>query len=248
MRIGAQFYTLRDFCKTPEGLAESLARVAEIGYTTVQISGTCAYAPEWLNAELKKNGLKCVLTHIPAQRIANETETVAREHDVFGCKYVGLGHYAFELNAASVQKFADTFLSAAKVLKEKNKYFMYHNHNGEFRRVDGKLILQSLIEMIPAEYMGITFDTYWAQVAGADPAEWLEKLAGRIPCIHLKDCAFGQQMAVVGEGNINFDRVFQMAEAGGTEYMLVEQDDCNGENPFDCLKRSYDYLTACGFC
>ncbi len=248
MRIGAQFYTLRDFCKTPEGLAEALARVAEIGYTTVQISGTCAYAPEWLNAELKKNGLKCVLTHIPAQRIANETETVAREHDVFGCKYVGLGHYTFELNAASVQKFADTFLSAAKVLKEKNKYFMYHNHNGEFRRVDGKLILQSLIEMIPAEYMGITFDTYWAQVAGADPAEWLEKLAGRIPCIHLKDCAFGQQMAVVGEGNINFDRVFQMAEAGGTEYMLVEQDDCNGENPFDCLKRSYDYLTACGFC
>ena len=50
-----------------------------------------------------------------------------------------------------------------------------------------------------------------------------------------------------GEGNINFDRVFEKAEAGGTEFMLVEQDDCNGENPFDCLKRSYDYLTACGF-
>ena len=29
------------------------------------------------------------------------------------------------------------------------------------------------------------------------------------------------------------------------EYMLVEQDDCGGENPFDCLKRSYEYLTRC---
>jgi len=54
-------------------------------------------------------------------------------------------------------------------------------------------------------------------------------------------------MQAVGEGNINFDRVFAKAEAGGTEYMLVEQDDCNGEDPFDCLRRSYEYLKACGF-
>ena len=54
-------------------------------------------------------------------------------------------------------------------------------------------------------------------------------------------------MAVVGEGNINFDRVFEKAEAGGTQYMLVEQDDCNGEDPFDCLQRSYRYLKAQGF-
>ena len=54
-------------------------------------------------------------------------------------------------------------------------------------------------------------------------------------------------MAVVGEGNINFDRVFQKAEEAGTKYMLVEQDNCNGENEFDCLKRSYDFLKSRGF-
>ena len=247
MRIGAQLYTVRDFCKTPEELAEALARVAEIGYTTVQVSGTCAYDPEWLNAELKKNGLECVITHIPGERILKETELVAREHDAFGCKYVGLGHYAFGDDEESVQAFVNAYLPAAQALKAKGKYFMYHNHNGEFRRVGGRLILDRLIEATPAEIMGITFDTYWAQVGGADPAQWLERLAGRIPCIHLKDCAYGQKMAVIGEGNINFDRVFEKAEVGGTEFMLVEQDDCNGENPFDCLRRSYDYLTACGF-
>ena len=54
-------------------------------------------------------------------------------------------------------------------------------------------------------------------------------------------------MAVISEGNINFDRVFEKAEKSKTEYMLVEQDDCNGEDPFDCLKRSYKYLRANGF-
>ncbi|HIV10364.1 MAG TPA: sugar phosphate isomerase/epimerase, partial [Candidatus Faeciplasma avium] len=50
-----------------------------------------------------------------------------------------------------------------------------------------------------------------------------------------------------GEGNINFPRIFEQSEAAGVEYMFVEQDDCYGEDPFDCLRRSYDYLKANGF-
>ena len=58
MQIGAQFYTLREHCKTLEDFAESLKRVADIGYRTVQISGVCAYEPEWLQEQLQKNGLR----------------------------------------------------------------------------------------------------------------------------------------------------------------------------------------------
>ena len=54
-------------------------------------------------------------------------------------------------------------------------------------------------------------------------------------------------MAVVGEGNLNFDRIFEKAQVADVRYMLVEQDDCGGEDPFDCLKRSYDHLRAYGF-
>ena len=248
MEIGAQFFTVRDTCKTLEGFAETLKKVADIGYRTVQISGTCAYEPEWLDAELKKNGLKCVVTHIPADRILKETAAVAKRHDIFGCDYVGLGHYSFDPEkGASVEDFVASYSAAAKVLKENGKYFMYHNHAHEFRKIDGVRILDRICEEIPAELMGITFDTYWAQVGGADPAQCLERLAGRIPCIHLKDCGYGQRMDVIGEGNINFDRVFEKAEAGGTKYMLVEQDNCNGEDPIECLRRSYQYLSACGF-
>ena len=39
----------------------------------------------------------------------------------------------------------------------------------------------------------------------------------------------------------------EKAEAAGTRFMLVEQDDCRGEDPFECLRRSYDYLRSWGF-
>ena len=248
MQIGAQFYTIRDFCKTPEDLALSLRKVADIGYKTVQISGTCPYDPQWRKEQLDATGLKCVLTHIPAQRLQEEAAQVAKDHDVFGCDYVGLGAYGFkEEKGESLDGFVNIYTPVAKALKEGGKYFMYHNHAHEFKRADGKLILSQIAERMPAELMGFTVDTYWVQVGGGDPAQWVEKLAGRVPAIHLKDFAFGRKMAVVGEGNINFDRVFREAEKAGTKFMLVEQDDCNGEDPIECLRRSYEYLKACGF-
>lgn len=248
MRVGAQFFTLREFCQTLDGFSDALKRVADMGYRFVQVSGTCAYEPEWLREQLDRYGLQCVLTHIPGPRILNETAQVAADHDVFECKHVGLGWFAFdeEKQDASYAYFMDSYVPAARALKERGKYFMYHNHDQEFKRLNGQVVLEKLAQEIPADVMGFTLDTFWAQAGGADPAQWLERLAGRIPCIHLKDYAYGRKMAVVGEGNINFDRVLEKAEKGGTEYLLVEQDDCNGENPFDCLRRSLKALKAMG--
>ena len=250
MQIGAQFYTLRDFCKTPEGLAESLKKVADIGYKTIQLSGTCSYDAAWMKEQLDRNGLKCVLTHTPPPRLLNDMDAVIADHDTIGCHYVGLGFWAFreERDGQTWERFMQTWPAVARQLHDGGKYFMYHDHDGEFQRLpDGRVILEALAEEIPAELMGFTVDTFWVQAGGGDPAQWLEKLSGRIPCIHLKDYAYGRSMAVVGEGNINFDRVFEKAEAGGTRYMLVEQDDCHGEDPFDCLARSYAYLRSRGF-
>ncbi len=249
MKIGAQFYTIRDFCRTKEDLYESLKKVADIGYTTVQLSGVCQYDPAEMKTELDRLGLKCVLTHISPDRIQNDTLQVAKDHTVLGCDHVGLGSYDFISDGGEkkVPLFIDTYLEPCKVLKSEGKYFMYHNHHGEFKKLGNKTVMELMAEGMPKELMGFTLDTYWAQVGGADPADYIERLSGRVPVIHLKDCAFGQKMAVVGEGNINFDRVFKTAEASGTKYMMVEQDDCNGEDPFECLKRSYEYLKACGF-
>ena len=248
MEIGAQFFTIRDFCKNLDDFSESLKKVADIGYKNVQISGTCDYEPQWLAEELKKNGLKCVLTHTAGPKLQADAANIAKNHSIFGCDYVGLGSYGFkEENGESLEKFVEIYGPVADAIAANGKYFMYHNHDHEFKKVGEKTILQLLSEVMPADKMGFTLDTFWVQAGGADPGFWLEQLKGRVPCIHLKDYSFGRKMAVVGEGNINFDRVFQKAEEAGTKYMLVEQDDCNGEDPFDCLERSYKYLKSRGF-
>ena len=91
MQIGAQFFTLRDHCKTLEDFSESLKKVADIGYRTVQISGVCPYEPEWLRDRLAETGLSCVITHTNQDRIADETQQVIADHAVFGCDYIGVG-------------------------------------------------------------------------------------------------------------------------------------------------------------
>lgn len=246
MQIGAQFYTVRNQCQNLDDFALTLRRVADIGYKTVQISGTCPYDAQWLKEQLDANGLRCVLTHIPVPRLTGELPQVIADHHVFGCEHIGLGWYAFN-ETDTYENFMATYPAIARKIREGGRYFMYHNHDQEFKRHEGRLILERLAEAIPAEDMGFTLDTFWIQAGGGDPAQWIARLAGRVPVIHLKDYAYGRKMAVVGEGNINFDRVFAKAEESGTKYMLVEQDDCNGEDPIECLRRSYLYLKACGF-
>ena len=82
MRVGAQLYTLREYCKTLDDFALTLRRVADMGYSIVQVSGSCAFEADWLKKELDRNGLQCVLTHTPAPRILGEIQKVCEEHDI----------------------------------------------------------------------------------------------------------------------------------------------------------------------
>lgn len=249
MNIGAQFFTIREACKDLDGLALSLRKVADIGYRYVQISGTCEFEAQWLAAELKKNGLGCVVTHTAPAKLMEDPAKVAAEHTVFGCDNVGLGYWRFDETdeAKSYATYMKSFKPVAEVLRANGKYFMHHNHANEFQKIDGKLVIEKLAEDFEPQELGFILDTYWVQKAGGDPAAWIERFSGRLPVIHLKDYKFDASMAVVGEGNINFDRVFEKAESAGVQYMMVEQDNCQGEDPFDCLRRSYEYLKSCGF-
>lgn len=255
MRIGAQFFTLREQCRTLEGLREMLGRVREIGYETVQISGTCAYDPAWLRDTLAEFGLRCVLTHTDPGRMAEDPARVAGEHDVFHCKYVGIGMMpgALQGGRADYDRFVETYLPVARVMKERGHLLMYHNHDMEFARTGNgnEIYLERMMKDFPEDLLGFTFDTYWAQHGGADSAAWLRRLAGRIPCVHFKDMVYSLEdraprMAAVGSGNIGFEACVAACQEGGTEYILVEQDNCYDRHPLDCLKDSYDYLHSLG--
>lgn len=249
MKAGAQLFTVRELCQTLDGFADTLQRVADIGYTTVQVSGTCAYEPAWLKEQLQKTGLQCILTHVrPPEDFVNDTARVIADHKVFDCQYLGLGSFGLtdEANNPRYPLFVESYRPVTQALKEAGQYFMYHNHDHEFYRENGVNLLQRMAADFPADELGFTFDVYWAQTAGADPAFWLEELKGRVPCIHIKDRDYRGNFAALGEGNLNLARIFKKAELAGTDYMFVEQDECYGKDPIECLKVSYDYLKATG--
>lgn len=254
MIVGAQGYTLRNYMQTERDIRRSLAQVAEMGYTAVQISGIGPIAPEKLRAICDACGLDIVLTHTNPARILDDTEAVISEHQALGCRYVGLGSMPerYRGDRQWIDFFADDYLTPAKKLRDAGLLFMYHNHNFEFERLlDGRTIMDILLERFPADTMGVTLDTYWLQAAGCDICLWIDKLKDRIPCVHLKDMTVSGmeiRMAAVGQGNLNWEAILNTIDrSGGTEYLLVEQDYCYGQSPFVCLKQSYDYLAARGY-
>ena len=246
MKIGAQLYTVRDYTKDLEGFSKTLEKIADIGYKYVQVSGTCPFEAEWLKAELDRNGLECPLTHTAPDKIVGETDLVIDGHKIFGAKYVGIGWYDLIKNGSG--KFADTFKTAAKEIKDAGLYLSYHNHDFEFAKGEsGKLFFDEIAQAFSPDELKFTLDTYWVQAGGADPIEWIKKLKGRTPCVHLKDMSYGRKMEALGEGNMNFDGILDACVSVGVDYAFVEQDDCNGEDPFECLKMSLAFLKSRGF-
>lgn len=251
MKLGAQFYTLREQCQTLDGLSESLKKVADIGYTTVQLSGVCSYEPEWMRDELKKNGLECALTHWGADDILADPVSVINKHRVFGCNNIGLGSMPGGWATEEMcYKFLEKFKEPAKIISQNGAKLFFHNHHCEFIKcADGEMIFDKIINAFEPNELNFTLDTYWVQMGGGNPCEWLEKLSGRVECIHLKDLemvGMEQRMAPIGQGSLNFPKIIEAAEKAGTKYALVEQDNCYGRDPFECLKQSYEYLKTLG--
>ncbi len=250
--VGAQLFTLREFTKTAEDLARTFDKVRAIGYHTVQVSGIGPIAPETVGKLLSDSGLSCVATHVGWPRFLGELDQVIAEHRLWGCVHAAIGGLPGEYRSLDgLRRFVDELGPVAAKLAEAGMDFSYHNHNHEFIPVDGEPWLARLYETAPADVLKAELDTYWVQAGGGDPAAWIRKCAGRAPLLHLKDMTVAegreQRFAPIGEGNMNWPAILEAAEAAGVEYLLVEQDNCYGRDPFDCLASSYAQLRAWGY-
>ena len=249
--LGAQLYTVREYTQTPADAAQTFRRVAEIGYKSAQVSGFGPIDCHELYKISLDAGVTIALTHTPIDRIINETDAVMREHDVFGCKIIGLGGLANEMRDTP-----EHFFDAVKVIAEtaekisRNGFtFAYHNHAWEFCKIEGKTMMQYLLENTDPEAMKLTLDAYWIQHAGINPVEFIEENGNRICALHLKDMIprfdNSTEFAEIGYGNMNYPSIIAAAKKKNIKWHMVEQDRCN-RNPFDSLKMSYDYLDKLG--
>ncbi|MCL2702107.1 MAG: sugar phosphate isomerase/epimerase [Defluviitaleaceae bacterium] len=251
MKLGAQMYTVRDFCKTFEGFEESMGKVAAIGYSGVQLSPIWDYGADNIRKTADKYGLEIAVTHCGSDALLENTEKVISDHKVFGTKRIGIGSMPdkYRENAETVRQFISDYKPAAETLRKNGFRFMYHNHDFEFEKFDGKLMLDYLLDAFEAELLGIILDVFWVQAGGADPVFWIKKLKGRIETIHFKDysiIAKQRKFAEVMEGNLNWDAIISACKETGVEWAVVEQDDCNGRDPFESLKLSFDNMKKAG--
>ncbi|NLE43572.1 MAG: sugar phosphate isomerase/epimerase [Chloroflexi bacterium] len=249
--VGAQLYTVRDFTKTPEGVAEALKKVAEIGYTAVQVSGFGQVSPADVALMAADNGLKIVSTHTGWDRFLNDLDAVVEEHKLWKCPHPAIGGLPGDyFSLEGLQRFLDELEPISRVLAGEGMDFSYHNHNHELARYGEQTWLELLYERADPAILKAEIDVYWIQAGGGDPAAWVTKCAGREPLLHLKDMAITpqreQRFAEIGEGNLNWPAILDAAKLGGVEWYLVEQDLSYDRDPFDSLEISYRNLRTMG--
>jgi len=249
--LGAQLFTLREFCKTPEDIANTFKKVKEIGYDAVQVSGMGPIEPKKLKEIVDREELIICATHIPFPRLLNDIDKVIEEHKLWNCKYVGVGSMPQEYqgNADGYKRFAEDGSKVARTLADNGLKFIYHNHNFEFEKFNGKIGIQILLDECDREVFDFEIDTYWVQAGAANPIDWIKKVKGNMKVVHFKDMAINNEgkqiMAEVGEGNLNWPAIIDACKEIGVEWNVVEQDVCQ-RDPFESLAISLKNLKALG--
>lgn len=247
-KLAVQLYTLRQFIKTPEDIAQTLARVKKMGYDAVQLSALGPIEPEALKKLLDENELTAAATHTPWDRLQNDFSAVVAEHRLWECRHVAIGSLPTNYRTPEgYPEFAKLASQVARQLADEGLTFSYHNHAFEFERMGERTGMQILFEdSDPA--LGFEIDTYWVQEGGEDPAEWIRKVEGRIPIVHLKDRLVrdGKSvMAEVGEGSLDWPAIIAACQQSGVEWYCIEQDICE-RDPFESLEISLKNCQAMG--
>ena len=258
-RLAAQTYTVRTFTETAADFAQSLEKIARIGYRGVQLSAvraldSGAVVPAEARRLLDANGLACAATHRPWSRLQNHlTEEIAL-HQTLGCPFTAIGGLPDTYRAEGAEGFRRFLQDAAPIVERLNAEgirFGYHNHEWEFARIERGVYHrpETLYDIFVRETvidLCLEIDVYWAWQAGVDPGTLLRRCTGRLPLIHLKDSEVAPEgviMAAVGEGNLPWNSILSAAEVAGVQWYAVEQDECP-RDPFDCLRSSFDFLTT----
>lgn len=235
MIAGLNLFSVRNLIKTEEDFLDTAKKLRDMGYAYIQYSGG-PFEPERIARVSREVGLPVYLTHVPMDRIIGDTEKLMDEHELFGCKNIGLGMLPLEITVNDEEckkKIAELEDAAIRMEKRGFKFFYHHHHYEFYKNSDGECVIDYIIKNAP--HINLTLDTYWLQYGGVDILSFIDKVKGRIGCVHLKDYrifatendgkySLDPKFAPVGDGTIDFARVIEKMREEGAEYYFVEQD------------------------
>lgn len=228
--VGLELYSVRDeLKKDPEGTVRA---VAQMGYQCVEF-----YAPyfEWSEGQAKQMrkllddlGVRCYSTHNDEKYFSAENINRARDLNLLlGTKYMVQAYSDPKPSLDDWKAVADRLNSAADALQSSGLKPGYHNHDAEWKPINGVRPMEVLAKNTTSSIM-LQLDVGTCIEGGSDPAAWIRANPGRVHSLHLKDWssdpAKGYKV-LFGEGNAKWNDIFAAAEGGGgVEYYLIEQE------------------------
>ena len=264
--IALQVYSVRGDAKAD--LKGTLKKIKAMGYDGIELAGLYDHAPEEVKAMCEEIGLVPISAHVPYLAMIEDTRAVLSQYAQIGCKFVAVPYLTPEYRPGTdlFPEVIENVKKIGKTAKELGMQLLYHNHDFEFIKLDGKYALDILYDEVPAEYLQTELDVCWVNIGGEDPAKYLKKYAGRAPVVHLKDF-YGErsedmyeligiekktpkkpgnfEFRPVGSGLQDFPAILEAAERAGSEWLVVEQDEPSMSlTPLECAKKSIDYLKS----
>ena len=223
--IGLQLYTIRNMMEAD--MEGSLAQVANLGYKEVEFFSYYGRSASNIKNMLNQNGLYSPSIHVDLHQL--EGDNLFKEIEfakTLGQEYITLA-WLGEENRKSMDQYkshAEVFQRAGEECNKAGLKFAYHNHEFEFFDFDGMRPYDMLLEQISQDIMLMEMDFFWMAVAGEEPHEYFAKYPGRFPMCHIKDRSINGDMAYVGEGVLDFNRILNKTNEAGLKHFFVEHD------------------------
>ena len=171
-------------------------------------------APEMKRA-IKAAGLVCESCHYQFGELKqNLDERIAFAKEL-GLKYMVLSMFGVSDKAplADWTRAAGELNKVGELIKKAGLQPVYHNHNFEFRQLEGVLIYDHLLSVFDKDVIKLQF-----QVAvisdGYQAATYFEKYSGRFVSMHLADWSTSEKKQVpIGAGVVDWKRLFPAARS-----------------------------------
>ncbi len=240
--VGLQLYTLR--AEMRRDLEGTLARVAEIGYQEVEFAGYFERTPRQIAEALRAAGLRAPSAHFGLEALEGEAgaRNLALAREV-GHRYVIVAWIAPAQRGTldGWRRVADRFNAVGRAARGAGLQFAYHNHDFEFRPLEGRVPFDVLCEATDPELVRIELDLFWITHGGGDPLAFFRRWPGRVHLVHVKDRTADGRMVDVGAGVIDWRAILGRRREAGIRHYFVEHDE--PADPFASVTASYRYLS-----